>query len=175
MELPRTTLPDMNGNLNTLPSAEQVRLAIRAWWPEGGLSNLIVNVLRRVGANLDEAQAVAQRLAESADRRSFFDDRNVEEAFEMVRASAHVKAIRKRSTVSDPDAFDPAKCLFSDELPCPQCSRLGRLGKAPYEYGKSPQHTYTEIKHGHLLSQEELGERFVEVRALMAMWPEAER
>lgn len=135
-----------------LPSAEMVRMAISAWWRGGGTANLIVNVLRRGEADLDEAQAVAQRLAESAERLNFISDRNIEEALEAVRAVGHAKRIRRQSRGKDPDDFDSAKCVFNDVFPCPQCTRLNG----------------EETKHGHLLSPEEWAERFAEIRVHLA-------
>jgi hypothetical protein len=143
---------------NTLPSAEELRAVVAPWWPEGGLAQLIVSVLRRTRANVEEAQQVAERLAESAENGlRFITDSRVEETWEMVVAARTVRKHREKSHGKDPDALDPDKCVFSDVFDCPQCTRFMRVG----DPGVEP------MKHGRLLSEEELGLRIAETHAYL--------
>jgi hypothetical protein len=74
---------------NTLPSADQIRLAISSYFRGGGTTNLIVNVCRREAATTTEAQQVASRLAKRfADGKTFVSDEVVVEHLEIVRAVA---------------------------------------------------------------------------------------
>lgn len=75
---------------NTLPSAEQLRLAVGQWWKGGGITNLIVNVLRREAATVTEATAVAESLGRKASSdHPYISDDVVTEHLERVRAVAH--------------------------------------------------------------------------------------
>jgi hypothetical protein len=88
---------------NTLPSAEQIRLAIYRWWPGGGRCNLIVNVLRREGATASEAVLVAGKLAErTAQGKSFLSDEVVSEHLEMVRAVAAASSDKEEQDAKSP-------------------------------------------------------------------------
>jgi hypothetical protein len=126
-------------SLDRLPTRKELEIAIKGWWQGGGSTQLIVDVLRRTGTTLGEAQAVAERLAQRAEHSAFINAEVIEQHVESVRAGNVSRTRRVNGRRKDEDEFDSARCVFSDVLDCPQCSRI---------YGEP-------WKHGHLVSAEE--------------------
>lgn len=90
---------------NTLPSAEQIRVAISSWFRGGPSTNLIVNVLRREAATLDESADVAERLSRSmADGfLHVLTDQIVASSLEASRAVGQVRQAREGDEAKSPN------------------------------------------------------------------------
>jgi hypothetical protein len=90
---------------NTLPSAEQIRLAINTWFRGGGTTNLVINVCRREQATLAEAAALAERLGHRiANGKDFINDDVVSQQLEAVRA---VVLSKEEATASEAKSPSP--------------------------------------------------------------------
>jgi hypothetical protein len=73
---------------STLPSTEQIRIAIQDFYRGGGTTNLIVNVCRREMATIEEASRLAEQLASrAAAGRTYVTDDVVTECLEAIRAA----------------------------------------------------------------------------------------
>lgn len=119
----------------SLPSREQIERAIAEWWSGGGTSRILVDVLRREGATVNEAKQLASRMAARAEATSYISGEVIGEQLEMLRAAA---AWKKGRDVGPNTEFDTFKCLFGDGVQCVQCTKLlgevvvhGRLAGMP--------------------------------------------
>jgi hypothetical protein len=153
-----------------LPSREDLKRAIRPWWSGGGTAEVLVDLLRREEAELDEARELAAKVAELtdkgyrvgpdmaasifADQRSAIERRRREEGNVKATPSQKYRGLSwhpKRGwiwTAGKPPFnvdIDTEHCVFGDGVRCPNCGQV----------------------HGHLLTKQEPTDRIGEVRALL--------
>jgi hypothetical protein len=132
----------------------ELQQAIAPWWRGGGLASSIVEVLHEREGSLEEARALAKRLARRAETGNTYWTRDiVDEHLEVIRASV----LSYKSKMKKDDGPDWDLCLYSDDEDCPQCKALDiRTARGEPAW-----------RHGRLLSREEMRERLTEVRYLL--------
>lgn len=93
------------GPHNTLPTEQQIRLAIASWFRGGPSTSLLVSVLRREMATLDESTDVAKRLSSSmADGfLHVLTDGVIASSLELSRAVGHVSQTREEDEAKSPN------------------------------------------------------------------------